>query len=142
MASKKRTSRGIALPWEQRGAWMRDLLAGPRWKVALLVVVLGIVAWGIWRASVREAEMRETRAAIAEVRRAIESFRTEVGRCPRSTAELVDPPRPGRRYLREIPPDGWGRQLWVRCPARNDPAGADVISAGPSGSFFVDDNVM
>lgn len=141
MASRKR-SRGIALPWERRGAWLRDLFAGPRWKVGLLVLLLCLAGWGVFRASVRQAELRATRASIAETRRAIEAFRSEVGRCPRSVGELIDPPRPGRRYLREAPIDGWGRQLYVRCPGRNDPRGADVISAGPSGSFFLDDNVM
>lgn len=141
-SKRGKRSGGIALPWEQRGEWFRDLLAGPRWKVALLLILLGLSAWGIWRASVREARLRTTRASIAEVRRAVDSFRSDQGRCPRSLEELVDPPRPARGYLRGVPADGWGRRLWVRCPGRNDPGGADVVSAGPSGSFFVDDNVM
>ncbi len=140
--ARSRKGRGISLPWEQRGVWARQVLAGPRWKVALLVLLLLLGAWGVARAAMDQAHLRETRAAIAEVHRAIESFRADLGRCPRSTQELVDPPRPGRGYLREIPTDGWGRRLWVRCPGRDDPAGADVVSAGPSGSFFVDDNVM
>lgn len=141
MAGTRRKG-GITLPWEQGGAWFRELLAGPRWKVALLIVVLGVAAWGLWRAAAERARLRETRAAIAEVRRAIDSFRTDLGRCPRSVSELVDPPRPRRRYLREVPRDGWGRPLYVKCPGRFDPNGADVVSAGPSGSFFDDDNVM
>src|SRR5688572_32715996 len=47
--------------WEKRGAWRGELLRGPRSKVALLVVLLGLAAWGIWSMSVREARMRETR---------------------------------------------------------------------------------
>lgn len=141
MVGAKR-KRGITLPWEQRGAWIGELLAGPRWKVALLVVALGAAAWGVWHAAAKQTRLRETHAAIAEVRRAIDSFQTDVGRCPRSVSELVDPPRSGRRYLREVPTDGWGRRLYVKCPGRFDPNGADVVSAGPSGSFFDDDNVM
>lgn len=141
MARTKRR-REVALPWERRGAWLRGVLAGPRWKVALLVLALGLGAWGIWRASARQARLRETRAAISEMHRAVTAFRAEVGRCPRSKAELLDPPRGGRRVLRGIPKDGWGRELWMRCPARNDPGGVEVVSAGPSGDLFEDDNVM
>ena len=141
MARSKRR-REVTLPWERRGAWLRGVLAGPRWKVALLVLALALGAWGIWRASVRQATLRETRAAISEMHRAIDAFRSEVGRCPRSREELLDPPGGARRVIREIPKDGWGRELWMRCPARHDPNGAEVVSAGPSGSFFVDDNVM
>jgi hypothetical protein len=44
--------------------------------------------------------------------------------------------------LRRAPTDGWGRRLFLRCPGRFDPDSVDVVSAGPSGDFFVDDNVL
>ena len=81
------------------------------------------------------ARVRATRAGIAEVQRAVTAFRAEMGRCPRSTTELVHPPRVGARYLLEVPIDGWGRELYVRCPSPHDPNAAEVVSAGPSGSF-------
>jgi len=56
--------------------------------------------------------------------------------------ELLHPPRSGRRYLRSVPLDGWGRAFWVRCPGRYDPDGADVVSAGPSGTLLADDNLQ
>lgn len=133
--------RSLTLPWERRGAWFRGILAGPRWKVALLLIGISGSVWVLWRAADRHSRYRATRAAISEVQRAVREFRNDVGRCPRSTVELLHPPRSGTRYLRDMPDDGWGRQLWVRCPARHDEFGADVVSAGPSGSFFVDDNV-
>ena len=141
MATKTRHKRGISLPWERRGAWLRGILAGPRWKIAVAVFALVLAAGLIWRGADRQARVRETRAVIAEAHRAVASFRADLGRCPRSMTELLHPPRSGRRYLRAAPTDGWGRRLWVRCPSRSDADQADVISAGPSGSFFVDDNV-
>lgn len=138
----RKQKRGIALPWERRGAWLRQLLAGPRWKIAVVLVVLISMAYGLWRSAERRSRERLTHVAIADVQRAITDFRSDVGRCPRSMTELVHPPRSRTRYLREVPRDGWSRQLWVRCPGHDDPDGADVISAGPSGSFFNDDNLQ
>ncbi len=141
MARNKR-SRGVSLPWERRGAWVREVLAGSRWKTLLVALLIAGAAALTWRAADQRAKVRETRVAIAEVRRAIDGFRTDVGRCPRSMVELIHPPRAGRRYLRDMPRDGWDRPLWVRCPSRANPNEADVLSAGPSGSFFVDDNIQ
>jgi len=141
--AKRRSKRssGIPLPWEQRAAALRGLVAGSRFRVVLMVITLGVTAWVIFRAADAELRTRHTRAAIDEVHRAIDAFRSEVGRCPETTDELTSPPREGHRYLREIPSDGWGEVLYVACPAYDDPDGADVVSAGPSGDFFVDDNV-
>ena len=132
---------GLPLPWEQRTAILRELLSGPRWKVALLLVALAGGVGLTWRAADSHSRYRQTRAAIADVHRSVQSFRADVGRCPRTPDELVHPPQTGARYLRELPTDGWGRPLYVRCPAPHDPDGAEVVSAGASGSFFVDDNV-
>lgn len=137
----RRTRSDVALPWESRGAWLRELLAGKRWKLLLLFLLL---IWGISRIYAvgdRSRRVRQTYVAITETRRAVDRFQLEVGRCPRSLTELVHPPRTRSNYLREVPRDGWGRILRVRCPAQDDPDGADVISAGPSGSFTVDDNL-
>ncbi|MCA9580235.1 MAG: type II secretion system protein GspG [Myxococcales bacterium] len=87
------------------------------------------------------AHMRETRANIESAHRAVQAFRDAEGRCPRSLQELLAPPTPGVRFLRDIPRDGWGHTLRVRCPSSDGVGAADVLSAGPSGSFLVDDNV-
>lgn len=96
---------------------------------------------GLWGAADERARIRATRAAIATVKLGISTFREDMGRCPRSTVELVHPPRTGVRYLAELPVDGWSREFYVRCPGVMNPEGVDVVSAGPSGDFFVDDNV-
>ena len=101
---------------------------------ALVLVLVG-------RSAERRERERATRAGIAEIKRGLAAFRNDLGRCPHSLHELIHPPRTGRRYLREVPVDGWGNTFFVRCPGRYDPNGADVVSAGPSGDFLEDDNL-
>ncbi|MDH5673456.1 MAG: type II secretion system protein GspG [Myxococcales bacterium] len=137
----KRMGPTVMLPWERRGLWFG--VVGRRRVRALLAALVGcLLVLMAWKAAERRARVRTTRAGIAEVQRAVAAFRAEVGRCPRSAVELVHPPKAGAKYLDEIPSDGWGRELYVRCPAQHDPGAADVISAGPSGSFAHDDNIL
>ena len=138
----RRRKLGLSLPWEQRGSGAMRLLAGPRWKIAVLLASVLLVIAVLWRSADRRYRIEQTRGAIATVHRAIGDFQSDIGRCPRSTTELVHPPRSGTRYLRRAPKDGWGRDLHVQCPGHFNPDGADVVSAGPSGSFHEDDNVQ
>jgi hypothetical protein len=138
----KRSSRSVLLPWERRRAWLSGLLSMRRWRGLLLSVSLASLASAAWHVADRRARIRATRASIAEVQRAVAAFRAEMGRCPRSKSELVHPPRGGARYLTEVPNDGWGRELYVRCPSPQGLNAADVISAGASGSFSLDDNIL
>ncbi len=111
------------------------------WRRALALALLGALVLLLGRATDRYLRLRATRAAIARTRDAVERFRIDIGRCPRSPIELVHPPRPLSLQLRELPRDGWGRALWIACPGRLDPEDIDVVSAGPSGDFLLDDNV-
>ena len=142
MARRSRSQSVISLPWERRTAWFYGLFAQGRWRVVLLAAAGVFLVYSIWRIADRNARTRSTRSAIAEVQRAITQFRSDLGRCPRSTVELVHPPRTGLHYLAELPVDGWGRQLWIRCPGHWDQDEVDVVSAGPSGSFLDDDNIQ
>jgi hypothetical protein len=65
-----------------------------------------------------------------------------MGRCPRSTFELVHPPKTGAHYLDAVPTDGWGRPLHIRCPGYDKRDVALIVSAGPSGSLLADDNLL
>ena len=140
--TKKSAPRTVLLPWEGRRAWLAELRSGRRIGAVLLGLgAVGFVVWAFAEADTR-ARIRTTRAAIGETRRAVIAFRSEIGRCPRSVVELVHPPKSGARYVEDTPIDGWSRELMIRCPGRLDPGAADVISAGPSGSFSVDDNIL
>jgi len=104
----------------------------------VLVVTLGV---GFARYAKHRVQMRNTHVAIAQVKQAIDRFRTEVGRCPNSTTELLHPPLSQKHYLESMPSDGWGRPLHIQCPGHFQDE-ADVISAGPSGSLLEDDNIQ
>lgn len=143
MAARKRSAiSSLALPWERQGGWSSALISPQRVRAAIAVVLVAAIGWAIWRSVETREKIRATREVIAETRRALSQFREEMGRCPHSLRELVSPARAGARYLREEPLDAWGHPLWVRCPGRYDPEGVDVVSAGPSGSFLVDDNIQ
>lgn len=132
----------IRLPWERESRWVSDLLSGRRWWTILASIAFAGFVVLAYRAADTRARTRATRAAIAEARRAVAAFVAELGRCPHSTVELVHPPKSGAHYLNELPVDGWGRPLYVRCPGSNSRDVADVISAGPSGSFLKDGHVL
>jgi type II secretory pathway pseudopilin PulG len=131
----------ISLPWERRGGRLRGALRNTRWQALLGAVMLVALLVGFARYSERRIRMRNTRVAIAQVKQAIDRFRTDVGRCPKTTTELLHPPLSQKHYLDSMPTDGWGRPLRVRCPGHFEDA-ADVISAGPSGSLLRDDNIQ
>lgn len=133
--------RGVSLPWERRRAWLREIFTGSRWRQLLAIITLIFVVIWIWQTAVFNDQIRITRLAIDEVVRAATAFREENGRCPENASELTRPPRAGRRYLRRIPTDAWGRDLQLVCPARHDPESLTALSAGPSGSFLIDDNI-
>jgi hypothetical protein len=141
VATRTKRRREVLLPWERSPLRLAELLSSQRWKTLLLAAaVIGALAV-MWKVAEHRARVRVTEAAIAEVHKAIAAFRADVGRCPRSTVELVHPPRSGARYLSKVSEDGWGNTLFIRCPSREDPNRAEVVSAGPSGSFLIDDNI-
>ncbi|HEX7481442.1 MAG TPA: type II secretion system protein GspG [Polyangiales bacterium] len=142
MRRRRPKTNPILLPWERENAWLGELLSGRRWRTVLLSgLVLGVVVFA-YRSADGHARVRMTRAAIADADRAVAAFVAELGRCPRSTVELVHPPKTGAHYLDEVPVDGWGHPLLIRCPGQNPKDLAEAISAGPSGNFLDDDNVM
>lgn len=140
MAGPRKSS--VVLPWESRGAWLRDLVEEGRLRIVPVVVGSAlVVGWGA-SAAVHRHDVQRTRGTIDEVHQALDAFRLDYGRCPATLRELLHPPRTGLRYLEAEPLDAWGNPLWIRCPGRYDPDGADVVSAGPSGNFLDADNVQ
>ena len=134
MGRRKHNS-SIALPWEQRffrGA-IRGRAAQFRMGLALAAtVVLG--GWLVARAR-QQQDLRDTRATIGMVHRAVLAFRDREGRCPRDLDELLRPPSAGARDLRALPRDAWGNLLRVRCVGEGRAQDIEVVSAGDDGSF-------
>jgi hypothetical protein len=138
--SRKRATH-LPLPWEREDSVFRGLFSGRRvLPIASLLMLGGLLGGAYWLGG-RQADVLATRATLSEVASATEAFMHDVGRCPRSLNELLHPPRSGATYLHELPTDAWGRGLYLRCEAGTVPE-IEVLSAGPSGSFLDDDNVM
>ncbi len=142
MAKRKKTQDSrLSLPWEHGHGLLAALFSGRRmWPLlTLLALVTGTAGASVIGES--RADLLSTRATLSEVARVTRLFVRHVGRCPRNLAELVNPPKSGVQYLHESPQDAWGRTLYFRC-SEGEHAQIEVVSAGPSGSFLDDDNVM
>ena len=129
----------ISLPWERRTRFSGLRSVKWRWLLAAALGLFLMVAF-IKDGTQRQAH-RQTTTTIDVTKRAVENFRKDIGRCPNSLVELLHPPILGARYLDKAPRDAWGRLIRVRCPGHFDKHTADVISAGPSGSFLNNDNI-
>jgi len=138
---KKTPDTRLALPWEHGENPLLGLFSGRRvWPLFTLLALL--VSTGLaFVMGGKRADLLSTRATLSEVERAAREFVRDMGRCPRAVAELVHPPKSGVQYLSQAPVDAWGRSLYFRC-SYGEHAELEVVSAGPSGSFLDDDNVM
>ena len=139
--ARRRQHERVALPWERRGGRLRSAVQRTRWQALVGVVAVVLFSVGFARYAQQRLRVRNTRVAIAQVKQAIDRFRTDVGRCPSSTTELLHPPLSQKHYLDSLPKDGWNRPLHIECPGHFGDE-ADVISAGPSGSLLEDDNIQ
>jgi general secretion pathway protein G len=141
MAKKRSEPRRIFFTWETRRA--RMAFFSRRWL--RITITAAFVGWGLWILVGVESRHRATfatRATIASVMQATESFRADHdGRCPLSIGELVSPGNGQEPYLARLPEDGWGRPFRFRCPGRKHPRSCDVVSGGPSGNFDGPDQV-
>ena len=136
----KRVAR-LPLPWERATRPLRAPLAGRRVLPLLSMVAAVALGAGTYVLGGRRADMQATRATLAEIESAARAFVGDLGRCPEDTSELVHPPKSGLNYLSEPPLDAWGRAPQLHCTA-GEHTEIEVLSAGPSGSFMDDDNVM
>lgn len=135
---RRERPRNWVFHWERR-----SLL--PEWahvrharSLVLAAVAFGAL-WLVSGAADRRRRIEATRAAIASVERAVQTFRADHGRCPTGVAELVRPPQSPEtagRYLDELRTDGWGNPFELTCPGGKHPGSVDVRSRGiPEGLF-------
>lgn len=138
--AKRRRKSGVVIPWERHGAVL-DFLRGAWLRKVLVAVVLTAALVWVFRHDAERSRVRETRASIAELGRAVGRFRADQGRCPRGLRELGRPPSGHTPYIQEIPRDGWGHAFALICPGRKSPDGADIRSRGPDGTWFGMDEI-
>jgi hypothetical protein len=130
MAGTRRFARErrIWFPWERRGGLRTMLMLG---RVGPVLVVLGVIAF-ITALGVRErhsAGVRQTRATLIGVRRAIDAFRADNdGGCPSGLDKLSI-----YGNFKEAPTDAWGHALRLVCPAHREGEAYQLSSDGPDG---------
>ncbi|QQR89516.1 MAG: hypothetical protein IPJ88_15145 [Myxococcales bacterium] len=138
----RRHKERIALPWEGQLVRLGDLLGGRRLRVLLMFCLIGATVIFLSHHIEERSRIRTTWAVIHQVEQALYSYRIEQERCPPSILDLIGKEQDNEFGLRAIPRDGWGRELKIVCPNKeNDAGGIVVMSAGPSGSFLVNDNL-
>jgi hypothetical protein len=131
----------LALPWEREPGPFFTLPSRRRvWPTLVFGLLAAFLACAYWLGGQR-AQLNATRAILDEVESATRAFVSDIGRCPHDARELVHPPRSGVHYLSEPPVDAWGRALHLRCVDGPKPE-IEVMSAGESGSFLDDDNIL
>ena len=120
--------RRIWFPWERRGGLRSLLMLG---RVGPVLVVLGVLGF-IAALGVRErhsAGVRQTRATMIRVRRAIDAFRADNdGACPSGLDKLS-----AYGIFKEVPTDAWGHPLRFVCPAHREGDAYQLSSDGPDG---------
>ncbi len=141
--TRKRAPR-LLLPWEREDSPYRTVISGRKLWPALIVAVIGALLAGAHGLGSRHANRLYTRATLNEVEEAARSFARDIGRCPHNVRELVHPPRSGVHYLSEPPLDAWGKAIHLSCRSDEGKERPEIeaTSAGPSGSFFSEDNVL
>jgi general secretion pathway protein G len=118
----------IFFPWESRGGLVRRLRLGRVRPYLLgglglsLLVVVGV-------RDRRAAGIRQTRAEILDVRRAVDAYLAERdGGCPPSL-EATQP----YGAFQKPPRDAWGKPLRLVCPGKREGSAYELMSDGPDG---------
>lgn len=133
----------VRLPWERRVSLLSEWIARARWSALFATLLLALVGWVIVSAARDFSRKRQSALVVRATKKAARQFLEDWQRCPRGVHELLKPARIGATpYLSDFPRDGWGRALYLRCPAPGVSDGVEVVSAGPSGSFFRMDNIQ
>ena len=118
----------IRFPWERHGGLFRVLQLGRLRPALAVLAALGFLLLIALREQHRSG-VRQTRATLLSVRRALDAFRADNdGGCPPSLDKA-------KNYgnFKEIPSDAWGRPLRFVCPGQHPGADYELSSDGPDG---------
>jgi hypothetical protein len=118
----------IFFPWESRGGFVRRLRLGrvrPFLTGALMLGLVFLIAMRERHAS----GVRQTRAELLRVRRAVDAYLAEHnGGCP-PDLEAVKP----FGGFKQTPRDAWSSPLRLLCPGRREGSAYELMSDGPDG---------
>lgn len=120
--------RSIFFPWEGSGGFVRWLRVGRVRPIVLVGLGVGFMVLIGYRER-RAAGIRQTRASLLDVRKAIDIYMAEhKGACPESLAAVA----PYARFD-GVPRDAWGRPFRLVCPGKWEGAAYELMSDGPDG---------
>ena len=124
---------------DKRGYRQPSRISG-RGLVTLIIGVfaLSFIFWSI-RTINQKSRVKQALVDISRIGHAARLFRADHGRCPDDLDELIYPPNQ-RRYIDQIE-DPWQRRYMLKCPAKLDPGGVEVISGGPDRDLGGNDNI-
>ncbi len=118
----------ILFPWEGRRGLSRLRGLGHLRPVFVVLGVVGLLVL-IGVRERRQAGIRRTRAALFDLRQAVDAYQAERdGGCPKSLDEVTQ-----FGGLEAVPRDAWGREFRFVCPARLGNARYQLMSDGPDG---------
>src|SRR5438105_2997747 len=99
--------------------------------------------------SFRDVQADLVQAELASIRTALALYKAANGAYPSTnqgiSALVVKPtsspiPRNYTQLLSAVPKDPWGNEYFYLCPARTNPTGYDLFSAGPDGKAYTADD--
>jgi general secretion pathway protein G len=128
MRRRRQTQQRILFPWDVRVGVLRWLLLGRFRSVLAVGGVVAFIALVAIRERAKSGE-RQTRAAIYDVRHAVDAYMAEHdGGCPGGLDEVAPFAKHGA-----VPRDAWGRTLRITCPSRQPGIAYELASDGPDG---------
>lgn len=118
-------------------------------ELLLVLVILSVLAAVVvpkFTNRSKQSKIAATKASIATIAMAIDSFEVDCGRFPNDLKELMvqpmDTPGWNKPYLsKPVNADPWGRPFVFRQPGAINPDGFDLYSAGPDGQEGNDDDI-
>jgi general secretion pathway protein G len=118
----------IFFPWERRGG-MRRLFGKGRVRPVLVIAAIIGFFFLIGTRERRASGIRQTRATLLAMRRAVDGYLAEnSGACPERLEQAL-----AYGSFNEVPTDAWGNPLRLVCPARREGERYELLSDGPDG---------
>jgi len=119
----------IFFPWEIRGGGLVAWLALGRMRPVVLVLTAVALVVGIVSSERHRAGVRQTRATLIDVRRAVDRYVADHdGGCPPGLAAAVD-----YAHVDTTPRDAWGHTFRLICPSDQNEQTYELMSDGPDG---------
>lgn len=118
--------RRIFFPWEGRGGLRRYFALGRLRPFVLFGLVLVFVGWVGMRER-RATGIRQTRATLLDLRRAVDAYLSEHdGGCPETLEQVL-----AYTQRQELPRDAWGQDFRFVCPTDAPGLTYELMSDGP-----------